>query len=197
MTDWTLVQLYSHALFTLTERVKYFTKKGSKVYCSFLDASKTFHKILHNGLFSKLLKRRAPVVLVRLLQNCYSHMQCCVEWNDTTGDTFPILCGVRVLSPYICLRYMLTIWLHIIKAVWSWFTCWAVVHSLCPVRSWYCANYYYSLLRQLAATQHTQPIQQSQKTYIKTKLKQDKTHYSIWKAVQHNKSYNTRKLKKY
>ena len=42
----------SHALFTSTETIKYFTKKGSMVHCSaFLYASKTFDKVLHNGLF--------------------------------------------------------------------------------------------------------------------------------------------------
>ena len=32
----------THALFTVNETVKYFTKRGSKVYCSVLDASKAF-----------------------------------------------------------------------------------------------------------------------------------------------------------
>ena len=42
----------THALFTVDETVKYFTKRGSKVYCSFLDASKAFYKVLlHNGVF--------------------------------------------------------------------------------------------------------------------------------------------------
>jgi len=35
------------ALLTVDETVKYFTKRGSKVYCSFLDASKAFDKVLH------------------------------------------------------------------------------------------------------------------------------------------------------
>ena len=41
----------NHALFTLTETVKYFTKKGLRVYCAFLNASKAFDKVLHNGTF--------------------------------------------------------------------------------------------------------------------------------------------------
>lgn len=42
-----------HALFTVSESVKYFTKRGSRVYCAFLDASKAFDKVLHNGIFKK------------------------------------------------------------------------------------------------------------------------------------------------
>jgi len=35
-----------HALFTVNESVKYYTKRGAKVYCGFLDASKAFDKLL-------------------------------------------------------------------------------------------------------------------------------------------------------
>ena len=37
-----------HALFTLTESVKHFVNNGSKVHCTFLDASKAFDKVLLN-----------------------------------------------------------------------------------------------------------------------------------------------------
>jgi len=56
------------ALFTVKESVRYFTKRGSNVYCTFLDASKAFDKVVHNGIFKKLLDREAPVTFVRLLQ---------------------------------------------------------------------------------------------------------------------------------
>jgi len=48
--------------------------KGSKVYCAFLDASKAFDKVLHNGLFVKLLKKDVSVRFVRILQNWYSKL---------------------------------------------------------------------------------------------------------------------------
>ena len=54
--------------FTVNESVRYFTKRGSKVYCAFLDATKAFDKVLHNGIYKKLLDRGAPDTLVRLLQ---------------------------------------------------------------------------------------------------------------------------------
>jgi len=41
----------AHALFAVTESVKHFTNRGSKVYCGFLDASKAFDKVLHNCIF--------------------------------------------------------------------------------------------------------------------------------------------------
>jgi len=54
----------SHALFTFKESIQYFTSRGSKVHCVSLDASKAFDKVLHAGLFIKLLNRGVPVSLV-------------------------------------------------------------------------------------------------------------------------------------
>jgi len=64
----------SHALFTVNESVKFFTKRGSKVYCAFLDATKAFDKVLHNGIYKKLLDKGAPVTFVCLLQNWYVNL---------------------------------------------------------------------------------------------------------------------------
>ena len=86
-----------------------FTKKGSKVYCAFLDATKAFDKVLHNDIYKKLLDRGAPLSLVYLLQNWYSNLQCRVKWNDVLGDLFAVLCGVRqggVLSPALFALYV-------------------------------------------------------------------------------------------
>ena len=58
----------NHALFTLHESVKYYTKYGAKVFGAFLDASKAFDKVLHYGLLKKLLDNKVPVHLVLVLQ---------------------------------------------------------------------------------------------------------------------------------
>ena len=99
----------THSLFTVDETVKYFTKTGSKVYCSFFDASKAFDKVLHNGIFKKLLDTGIPVSFVQLLRYWYSNLQCRVKWNNVLGDIFPVLCGVRqagVLSPVLFELYI-------------------------------------------------------------------------------------------
>ena len=98
-----------HALFTFKNVTKYFIKKGSKVYCAFLDASKAFDKVLHNGLFVKLLKKGTSVRFVRILQNWYSKLCAAVQWNGVTGKVFDIHCGVRqggILSPMLFCIYM-------------------------------------------------------------------------------------------
>ena len=99
----------AHALFTFTESVKYFTSSGSKIHCAFLDASKAFDKILHYGLFMKLIYRGVPDAFLRVLISWYSDLGCCVVWNHALGNHFPVKCGVRqggILSPYLFSVYM-------------------------------------------------------------------------------------------
>ena len=105
---------------------------------------------------------RCFVIFVRLLKNWYSHMQCCVKWNNVLGDAFPILCGgVRqggVISPYLFAVYVddLIIQLTWIKAVWSWFTSLAIVFWLRPVCRWYFVNV--CILLQLTETSGCLPV---------------------------------------
>ena len=93
-----------HALFTFKETTKYFIKKGTKVYCAFVDASKAFDKVLHNGLFVELIKKNVSPRFVNILKNWYSKLYASVMWNGVVGLVFPIYCGVRqggILSPLL------------------------------------------------------------------------------------------------
>ena len=79
------------------------------MHCAFLDASKAFDKILHYGLFVKLIDRGVPDAFLRVLINWYSDLGCCVVWNHAVGQSFPVKCGVRqggILSPYLFSVYV-------------------------------------------------------------------------------------------
>ena len=43
----------AHVLFAFKESIRYCTGNNIKVYTAFLDASKAFDQVLHNGLFVK------------------------------------------------------------------------------------------------------------------------------------------------
>ena len=82
-----------HALFVFNESVKYFTRRGSRVHCTSLDASKAFDEVLHYGLFYKMLSRGMSSKFVRLMIYWYSNLHCAVIWKSILGDNFSVLLG--------------------------------------------------------------------------------------------------------
>ena len=72
------------------------------MYCSFLDASKAFDRLIHSGLFLKLIQRNTPKILLDILNKWYENLQCRVRWDGYLGEWFHITAGVRqggILSP--------------------------------------------------------------------------------------------------
>ena len=76
----------SHSLFCLKETINHYMEHGSRVYCSFLDASKAFDRLVHSGLFTKLIERGTPKRLVDILVSWYNGLQCRVKWDNYLGD---------------------------------------------------------------------------------------------------------------
>ena len=97
----------SHAIYCLQESIDYYTSHGSNVYCSFLDASKAFDRLVHAGLFLKLLRRNVPLIFLNIIIVWYSDLKCRVRWGDTYSVWFIVRAGVRqggILSPiFYCL----------------------------------------------------------------------------------------------
>ena len=97
----------SHAIHCLQETVDYYTNHGSNVYCSFLDASKAFDRLVHAGLFLKLLQQNVPLIFINIIIAWYSGLRCRVRWGETFSGWFTIRAGVRqggILSPiFYCL----------------------------------------------------------------------------------------------
>ena len=91
-----------HAIFCLKETIDYYVNNGSRVYCSFLDASKAFDRLVHSGLFMKLIQRKVPKIFLDIIITWYDGLFCRVKWDGVYSDWFPVLAGVRqggVLSP--------------------------------------------------------------------------------------------------
>ena len=97
----------TQAVFSLKATIDYYVEKGSNVFCSFLDASKAFDRLVHAGLFSKLMRRGAPIIFLQVIIYWYSNLHCRVRWEDQHSEWFPIKAGVRqggILSPdFYCL----------------------------------------------------------------------------------------------
>ena len=91
-----------HELHCLRETVTYFVNNDSRVFCTFLDASKAFDHLVHSGLFLKLMDRNVPANFLNVIISWYSDLKCCVKWADQFSDWFAITAGVRqggILSP--------------------------------------------------------------------------------------------------
>ena len=91
-----------HALHCLRETVTHYVNNGSRVFCTFLDASKAFDRLVHSGLFLKLMQRNVPLMFLNIIISWYDNLKCCVKWGDQYSDWFFITAGVRqggILSP--------------------------------------------------------------------------------------------------
>ena len=55
----------------LKETIAYYVRNQSSVFCTFLDASKAFDRVQYSKLFRLLIKRKLPVVIIRVLVNLY------------------------------------------------------------------------------------------------------------------------------
>ena len=90
--------------FTVKSVVKYYTKQKSSVYTCFLDAAEAFDRVSHWTLFSKLIKRNIPLVIVRIIAFWYQTQSMCIKWGKNSSTYFNVSNGVRqggVLSPKI------------------------------------------------------------------------------------------------
>ena len=91
-----------HALHCLKQTVRYFINNGSRVFCTFLDDSKAFDRLIHSGLFIKLMERNIPLAFLEIIISWYDGLSCRVKWGETFSTSFSITAGVRqggVLSP--------------------------------------------------------------------------------------------------
>ena len=76
--------------------------------CS-IDISKAFDKISHQALFLKLIKRKTPYCLVKVLKNWYENCFCQVKWEQTVSKFFRLDHGIRqggILSPFLFAVYV-------------------------------------------------------------------------------------------
>ena len=96
-----------HATYCLKETINHYVENGSRVFCAFLDASKAFDRLVHAGLFIKLIERGVPKILLDIIIFWYSHLSCRVKWENSFSDWFTVKAGVRqggILSPdFYCL----------------------------------------------------------------------------------------------
>ena len=96
-------------IFTVKSVIKYYTKQNSTVFTCFLDAAKAFDRVSHWTLFSKMIKRNVPLVIVRIIAYWYQTQTMCVQWGKVNSAYFNVSNGVRqggILSPKLFAIYV-------------------------------------------------------------------------------------------
>jgi hypothetical protein len=86
------------------EVTSYYMNHDSSVFCTFLDASKAFDKVHYCKLFSLLLARNIPALIIRLLLNIYTGQCVRVLWNGIYSGNFSVSNGVKqggIISPIL------------------------------------------------------------------------------------------------
>ena len=66
-------------IFTVKSLIKYYTKQNSTVFTCFIDAAKAFDRVSHWTLFSKMIKRNVPLVIVRIIAYWYQTQTMCFK----------------------------------------------------------------------------------------------------------------------
>ena len=93
----------------VSEVSNYFMRRGTAVTACLLDCSKAFDKCRFDVLFSKLMKKGLPAVVVRVLVFVYEEQTCWVKLGGKRSATFGVTNGTRqgsVLSPLLFSVYL-------------------------------------------------------------------------------------------
>ena len=98
-----------HTIYCLRAIVDIFSENGSTVNICSLDVSKAFDKVNHSILFIKLMQKRIPVNIIKLLVTWYANSVSAVSWYGIISKSYTLRAGVRqggVLSPNLFSIYV-------------------------------------------------------------------------------------------
>jgi Reverse transcriptase (RNA-dependent DNA polymerase) len=82
--------------------VDHYVRNGSTVNVCALDLSKAFDRIIHHGLYIKLMQRQVPIQVLRVIEQWFHICVTCVKWRGCFSPFFRLNTGTRqggVLSP--------------------------------------------------------------------------------------------------
>ena len=85
----------SYAQCTLREYIELYRKRSTTVLVIFLSASKAFDRLDHCLLLKKIIKRKEPLFIVRLLIAWYSIQRMHIRRRNTFSTSFCVSNGMK------------------------------------------------------------------------------------------------------
>ena len=79
----------------MREVADFYVQRGTPIIGVTLDCSKAFDKCLFDKLFQKLIDRKVPAIVVRVLAFVYEEQLGCVKLQEKRSDQFRIINGTR------------------------------------------------------------------------------------------------------
>ena len=89
-------------IFTLAQLQEKCREQRQPLYVAFVDLTKAFDLVSRSGLYSVLRKVGCPPNMLRVIKAFHEGMHCCVQFEGTVSDSFPVESGVKqgcVLAP--------------------------------------------------------------------------------------------------
>ena len=97
-------------IYTLKEIVENHRSLNGSMFMGFLDASKAFDRLKHSLLFQKLIDRKVPGYIIRIMIYWYASQTMYVRWSGILSRGFHVANSVRqggILSPYLFNVYII------------------------------------------------------------------------------------------
>ncbi len=82
-------------MYAFRQAIDYYNRHSSPIFGCFLDASKAFDRVNRYILFNKLITRKIPGYILRLLVNWYTQQRYCVQWGAVISERLSVSDGVK------------------------------------------------------------------------------------------------------
>ena len=80
------------------EVANHFLRSGSKPIITLLDCSKAFDTCQFSTLFTRLIDRGMPAIVVRVIIFVYEEQYAWVMWGGSRSSLFPMVNGTRLIE---------------------------------------------------------------------------------------------------
>ena len=93
----------------MQEVANHFLRMGSNPIITLLDCSRAFDTCQFSTLFSRLIDRGMPAIIVRVIIFVYQEQYAWVKWDSMRSSRFSIVNGTRqgsILSPALFAQYV-------------------------------------------------------------------------------------------